>query len=73
MRVHVRYGSVEAGQPLALRAGSTALDVTRAVHSELATRFKAARVWGSSVKFDGQRVGRDHIIHDGDTVEIIAM
>jgi ribosome-interacting GTPase 1 len=28
-------------------------------------------VSGPSVKFDDQRVGRDHVLADGDTVEIV--
>ena len=31
-----------------------------------------ARVWGPSARFDGQRVGRDHVVLDGDTVEVLA-
>ena len=31
-------------------------------------RFIGARVWGPSARFDGQRVGRDHAVHDGDVV-----
>lgn len=30
-----------------------------------------ARVWGPSSRFDGQRVGRDHEVCDGDVVEIL--
>jgi ribosome-interacting GTPase 1 len=28
-------------------------------------------VWGPSARFEGQRVGREHVVHDGDTVEIL--
>jgi ribosome-interacting GTPase 1 len=37
----------------------------------LATSFHAARIWGPSARFDGQRVGRAHIVADGDIVEIV--
>jgi ribosome-interacting GTPase 1 len=30
-----------------------------------------ARLWGPSARFDGQRVGRDHVVADGDVVEIL--
>jgi TGS domain len=28
--------------------------------------------WGPSARFDGQRVGRDHAVHDGDVIEILS-
>jgi len=28
-------------------------------------------VWGPSARFEGQRVGRDHVVADDDTVEIL--
>jgi ribosome-interacting GTPase 1 len=28
-------------------------------------------VWGASARFDGQRVGRDHVVEEGDVVEIL--
>jgi len=31
--------------------------------------IKTARVWGSAA-FDGQSVGRDHVLSDGDLVEL---
>ena len=37
----------------------------------LGASFSGARVWGPSARFDGQRVGRDHVVLDGDTVEIL--
>jgi ribosome-interacting GTPase 1 len=40
------------------------------IHSQLYNNFSYARVWGSSVKFDGERVGPDHVLNDGDVVEI---
>jgi ribosome-interacting GTPase 1 len=30
-----------------------------------------ARISGPSAKFDHQRVGRDHVLAEGDTVEIV--
>ena len=33
--------------------------------------LRGARVWGPSARFDGQRVGRDHLVSDGDSVEIL--
>jgi len=47
-------------------------DVARSIHSELLENFLYARVWGSSVKYPGEKVGLDHVLADGDIVEIHA-
>jgi ribosome-interacting GTPase 1 len=39
------------------------------VHQDFSERLKSARVWGRGV-YDGQMVGRDHVLHDGDVVEL---
>jgi uncharacterized protein len=71
IRVYLRHsGSVEP-EPLALKPGATTADVADAVHHELRADFSAARVWGPSARFDGQRVGRDHHVRDMDVVEIL--
>jgi len=58
-------------RPFVLRRGQTVEDVARLVHKDLARSLKYARVWGRS-GFDGQHVGRDHRLADGDMVEIHA-
>ncbi|WP_461865992.1 OBG GTPase family GTP-binding protein [Thermococcus sp.] len=63
-------GEEPAYPPIPMKKGSTVLDVAKKVHKEFAKNFKYARVWGKSVKFPGQRVGADHILEDGDIVEI---
>jgi len=67
IRVHVRDG----GDPLALPTGSTVVDVATAIHSELPRDFKGARVWEPSARFEGQRVGRDHVVLEGDHIEVL--
>jgi ribosome-interacting GTPase 1 len=67
IRVYVRDG----GDPFALPKGSTVLDVAAAIHSALMREFRGARVWGPSARFAGQRVGRDHVVLEGDTVEVL--
>jgi uncharacterized protein len=71
IRVHLRSNGATEPEPLALEAGASVTDVADAVHHELAARFVGARVWGPSARFDGQRVGREHEVLDGDTVEIL--
>ena len=71
LRVRLRKdGSVDP-EPLALGPGSTVADVADWVHHDLGATFTGARVWGLSARFDGQRVGREHEIQDGDVVEIV--
>ena len=56
-------------RPFILRRGQTVEDVARLVHRELAHSLKYARVWGKS-GFDGQHVGKDHLLADGDVIEL---
>ncbi|ACP49689.1 TGS domain protein [Sulfolobus islandicus Y.N.15.51] len=65
-------GEESTKDPLILKKGSTVLDVARKLHSSLAENFRYARVWGRSVKFQGQKVGSSHVLEDKDIVEIHA-
>jgi len=56
--------------PVVLRKGATVEDVAKLIHSEIARNMRFARVWGNSVKYPGQHVGRDHVLMDGDVVEL---
>ena len=47
------------------------MDVEDSIHHELAARCIGARLWGPSARFPGQRVGRDHVLADCDTVEVL--
>ena len=58
-------------RPFTVFKGDTIHDVAHLVHRDLAYSLKYARVWGSG-KFDGQRVGKDHVVGDGDIVELHA-
>jgi small GTP-binding protein len=71
IRVRLRTAGETDPEPLALAPGSTVEHVADWVHHDLAATFVGARIWGSSAQFDGQRVGRDHRVQDGDVVEIL--
>ena len=71
IRVFLRHAGQVDGEPVALHPGATVLDVADTIHHELAAACRGAHVWGPSARFDGQRVGRDHEVADGDTVEIL--
>uniref|UniRef100_A0A7J3ZNB9 TGS domain-containing protein n=1 Tax=Fervidicoccus fontis TaxID=683846 RepID=A0A7J3ZNB9_9CREN len=73
IRVYTKQpGGEVARTPLVLRRGATVMDVAKSIHSEIAKNFKYARVWGKSVRLDGERVGSEHVVEDGDIVEIHA-
>jgi small GTP-binding protein len=67
VRVHLRGDD----DPVALRPPVTVHDIAHSIHHELAARCEGARVWGPSARFPGQRVGRTHVLADGDSVEIV--
>jgi ribosome-interacting GTPase 1 len=56
-------------KPFMVTRGSTVLDVARKIHREFGDHLKFAKVWGSG-KFDGQVVDREHVVEDGDVLEI---
>jgi ribosome-interacting GTPase 1 len=56
-------------RPNTLRKGDTVLDLARLVHKDIAAGFHHARLWGAGA-FDGQQVGADHALADGDVVEL---
>ena len=55
--------------PFVLRKGETIEEFAAKVHKDFVNDLKTARVWGTDVH-DGQQVGRDHVLHDGDIVEL---
>ena len=58
-------------RPFTLRRGQTVGDVARLVHQDLARSLRYARIWGQSA-FEGQQVGPEHCVADGDIVELHA-
>ncbi len=41
------------------------------LHKQLINQFKYAWVWGSSVRHQPQKVGREHVLCDEDVIQII--
>jgi ribosome-interacting GTPase 1 len=58
-------------RPFVVRKGDRVLHVARLVHQDLAASLKYARLWGSG-EFDGQHVGPEHPVADGDVLELHA-
>lgn len=57
-------------KPLVLRKGATIRDVAESIHRDFVKNFLYAKIWGKSVKYPGEKVGLEHIVEDGDIVEI---
>jgi small GTP-binding protein len=71
IRVYLRSPRGDEVEPRAFSPGATVAEAAHAVHHTLGETCSGARITGPSVKFDHQRVGRDHVLADGDTVEIV--
>jgi small GTP-binding protein len=71
MRVYAKPPGKEADltAPFVLRDGSTVEEFAGKVHKDFVKNLKMARVWGSS-SFEGQIVGRDYVLRDGDIIEL---
>ena len=73
IRIYMRPkgGPTDYDEPLIARDGDTIEDVCNKLHREMRRQFRYGMVWGSSVKFGGQRVGLSHVLHDEDVLTII--
>ena len=61
--------AADKGRPFTIRRGQNVADVARLIHKDLERGFKYARVWGAS-GFDGRHVGHEHVLADGDILEL---
>jgi len=73
IRVYTKVpgGKPDMTDPIILDEGSTLEAAATAVHKDFASKMKYARIWGSG-KFDGVMAKRDHILQDGDIIELHA-
>jgi small GTP-binding protein len=55
--------------PIVIPRGSSLADAAAEVHKDFAANMKYARIWGSG-KHDGVMARRDHILEDGDIIEL---
>jgi small GTP-binding protein len=58
-------------EPLILKHGDTIEDACRRLHRDFKDKFRYANVSGPSAKHDVQKVGLDHLLHDGDLLTIV--
>jgi len=58
--------------PVVLKEGHTSVeDFCNKLHRSIIKEFKYAVVWGSSVKHQPQKCGKEHILQDEDVVQIV--
>lgn len=71
MRIYTKQPGKPADMvsPFTCPIGSTVHEFAGHVHKDFEEGLKSARVWGTGV-FDGQTVGREHVLHDRDVVEL---
>jgi len=55
--------------PIILARGSTVEDAAASVHKDFAAKLRFARIWGSG-KHDGVMAKRNHVLQDGDIIEL---
>lgn len=72
IRVYTRKDGMVSAKPLLLKRGATVRHLAEKIHREFAETLRYARVWGPSAKVQGERVGGEHVLQDGDIVEIKA-
>ena len=59
----------DLNEPVVVKKGSTVEEVAESIHKDFRSKLKYAQVWGSG-KFDGQQVKRQHVLQEGDIVEL---
>jgi small GTP-binding protein len=71
IRVYTKVpgGKPDYEDPIVLETGSTLEEAAASVHKDFAKKMKYARIWGSG-KFDGVMARRDHVLQDGDIIEL---
>ncbi|MGI0141288.1 MAG: OBG GTPase family GTP-binding protein [Candidatus Micrarchaeales archaeon] len=64
-------GAADFNKPIIVDEEATVFEVAKKLHSDIAKSLKYAYVTGKSVKFKSQKVGKDHILKDEDTLTLI--
>jgi len=73
----IRVYTKKPGQPpdfsdgIIMRNGVTVKHTCHAIHRTLANDCKYALVWGTSTKFNPQRVGLAHVMNDEDVIQVV--
>ena len=59
----------DLAKPFTLKRGSTLMDFAGAIHKDFVHKLRFARAWGKH-HLDGAQIGREHMLEDGDVVEL---
>jgi small GTP-binding protein len=70
IRVRPRRDGHVDDEPFALVEGASVAEFADLIHHDVGRSCTGGRVWGDSARFEGQRVGRAHVLADGDVVEV---
>ena len=63
--------SADIDEPLILRKGDTIEVACKKLHRDFKDKFRYATVSGPSAKHDIQKVGLEHVLHDGDILTLV--
>lgn len=64
-------GAADMEKPMIMRSGTTVMDAAKALHSKAARSLRYAYINGKSAKFTNQRLGKEHVLEDGDIVTLV--
>ena len=73
IRIYTKEAGKKAdmGVPLIMRRGNTLKDFCLKLHKDFISKFRFARIWGKSARFDAMPVRKlNHVLEDNDIVEI---
>lgn len=62
---------VDLTAPFILKKGASVLDAAETIHKDFVAKLKYALLWRQN-GYQGQMIGRDHVLVDGDIIEIHA-
>ena len=73
MRIYLKEVNKEADleEPLIIWENATIKDLCTKLHKDFVTKFRFAKIWGTSVKYPGQKIVKlKHKIQDKDIIEL---
>jgi ribosome-interacting GTPase 1 len=71
VRVYTKEpGREPAAEPVVSKGPVTVGELARMIHNDFYERFKYARIWGPSARFDAEKVGLDRELLDGTVIQL---